>query len=270
MLVGSTGGENLAVSVLRFSIPIKSSEEGMRDTQGLNRKSHHAVSISDTFWEMVFKNDIHMVEDIGISLFPTLAINESNGESASVMLLFLSGFGGTNGCGGEVINDPVIMVSASDVLLKYSSLSGFQSFLAYFVTVHILTHVDDVRGALDLVTGDKFSKVFGSHLCSTLGFTEWETVVGFWYLRVDGGDGVYLEVYVFSFFEGLGFHSGHIECSCGEAGHYHACYRYRNRFVEDHAGVVGFGRCLALRSLIVDVVVDNFDVDVDGDDNAGD
>ncbi len=65
---------------------------------------------------------------------------------------------------------------------------------------------------MDLVSGDEFSEIFGGHLRTIGGFTEWEAVIGFGDLGVDGGDGIHLEFDLISNSIVLLFDTRNVEC----------------------------------------------------------
>ena len=214
------GGQRLGVALGRLSVPVKVAEEVVSDGHGLDGKSDDAVTLLGGVGGLVVVNvDVDVVVQVGILGITGPGIDETDGESTGVVLLLLSGLGKAN-CGrGDVVNNPVVVITIADVHAKIPGLDLGQLNLTQDLAVGLLLHVDGVRRVLDLVAREELTEVLGGHLGPALGNAEGQTVVILGQLGVDGGHGIDLHGHLVALLEGEGLDAGHVKCLGGRKEH---------------------------------------------------
>ena len=111
------GLQILAQTLHRDSVPVVVAREAVLNRGRLNTESNHSVSV---LTNVVIDDNFHVVEDVG---FLFVGIDETDWESASIMLLHVSAVHGNIG-GREIVNDPVVVVPEFDVLLESQCLDA--------------------------------------------------------------------------------------------------------------------------------------------------
>mmetsp|Transcript_33100 Transcript_33100/g.72580 ORF Transcript_33100/g.72580 Transcript_33100/m.72580 type:complete len:263 (+) Transcript_33100:1185-1973(+) len=148
---GRTRRERFGVAVGTGTVPLVPAQEGVSDAHGLDGEPDDAVPVLPRGRSVVVDVDVDVVVDVGVAEIAGTGIDETDGEAAGVVLLSLSGLGETYGRGGDVVNDPIVVVAVPDVHPKIPRLDLAQLDLAQDLAVRLLEHVDGVRGVLDLV-----------------------------------------------------------------------------------------------------------------------
>ena len=175
------GLESTGFIRVRFSIIIIIGEGGsivVLDTKGLHSEANNSVLGNFFIGLMIFEFNVHMIVNIGHII---ILGHKSNGESVKVfgvrfdIILHLGG-------GGEIIDDPVIVVvlangpydlAGSDTLGLDAAEVGDADLFA----VHVLLHLEFVGRVLDAVAGEEFAEVFICHFDAGFGLAEGQAVV---------------------------------------------------------------------------------------------
>lgn len=127
------------------------------------------------------------------------------------MLLLLASLADSNGRRGQIVNDPVVMISVFDVQLELGCIQLLQLHLTQNLTVGLVQHADHVRRALNLVAREKFAERLGDHFWTALGLAEGKAVVVAGDLCVRGREGVDFEGDSLALLEGDGRRAGDVK-----------------------------------------------------------
>ena len=199
VLVHAFGGE---------TVPGVSAFEFVFDGKGFDGKGDDAVAV---FFGVVVNVDVDVVVNVG-----TLrgGFHESNGKPAGVALFHFTARAHANGRGGQVVDDPVVVVVVLDVKAQFGGLEFAQCDLTELLAVDFLEHVDNVGRILNFVAREEFTEIFRSHFGSALGLAKGQAVVIAGNLRVRGSERVDLHGDLTAFLKTHGLHTGYIKCLC--------------------------------------------------------
>ena len=102
----------------------------------------------------------------------------SNQEPSRAMQLLLPGSPTQTLCGTwNVINDPIVVIAVLGVQTQLLGVIAIQTHLTQNLEVRIPQHINHVWRGLNLVSCEKFSKVFAGHFGSSVGAAEGKEVV---------------------------------------------------------------------------------------------
>mmetsp|Transcript_16990 Transcript_16990/g.23319 ORF Transcript_16990/g.23319 Transcript_16990/m.23319 type:complete len:235 (+) Transcript_16990:1291-1995(+) len=118
VVTGRARLELLSVPLRRFTVPFIIRKELVINTHRFNSETNNTVANRvgrSRLRLMVVNDNVDVVVNVSVSI---LDGNETNRESTSVVLLFLSCLGKTQTCRGQVVNNPIVVVTVLDVHLQ--------------------------------------------------------------------------------------------------------------------------------------------------------